>query len=352
MTDYVLISDTHHHNWSAFATINQHGVNSRLATILNETARAALEALSTEDKVLVHAGDLFHVRGSVAPTVLNPTLDLYRDAVKNGVKVFLIPGNHDLESKDAARVSSAVTALEAVGCTVIDSWEKGLNALDGVVMVPWFDSVAELKKCLEAIPPAERIGKDLVIHAPIDDVIVGIPSHGLTADYLASLGFHNVLAGHYHNHKEFKGGVYSIGALCHHSWSDVGSTPGFVSVIEGAVQHHGSYAPKFVEIDSDTDPDDYERIVNGNYARVKIGAASLSDIEEIREHLTNLGALGIQINSQPEVATPSRTGSTVKSGASLETSVSEFVRAGSFNHAEEVIKESLAVLSKVKGASA
>src|SRR3569833_2574261 len=110
MKPYGVMSDTHNHGWSAFATVLPSGVNSRLQIILDETWRCAQEIKKAGGDTLYHGGDLFHVRGSIAPSVLNPTTDCYRAIIEDGIQVVIDAGNHDLEGKEAARVSSAGAA--------------------------------------------------------------------------------------------------------------------------------------------------------------------------------------------------------------------------------------------------
>lgn len=82
---YGVISDTHCHNWTTFGSTDANGVNTRLKIILNEITRAAEEVQAAGGTHLFHAGDLFHVRGSVAPSVLNPTLKCFKDIVNMGI---------------------------------------------------------------------------------------------------------------------------------------------------------------------------------------------------------------------------------------------------------------------------
>lgn len=94
-------SDAHLHNWSAFSQTNTNGINSRLANILDQIYYAAQDTLAAGGKRLYITGDLFHVRGSVSPTVLNPAIDLFRKIYKElGIETRILTGNHDLESRD------------------------------------------------------------------------------------------------------------------------------------------------------------------------------------------------------------------------------------------------------------
>lgn len=325
MKPYAVISDTHNYSWSAFSTTLPTGINSRLQMILDETERPADELLALGGDTLYHGGDLFHVRGSLAPSVLNPTLDVYKRILAKGVKVVILAGNHDLEGRAADRISSAITALEGIGCTVVN--DVGFHG--GVVMVPWTPNIAELKTRLEDAAKAHKASEqDLILHAPIDGVIKGIPDHGLTDVYLAGLGFRRVLSGHYHHHRDFGNGVYSIGALTHQTWSDVGSKAGFLLVTDEGVNWRSTHAPSFVEIDGSTDPDEIPLIVDGNYVKVTINSAKTGDVDAMRDYLATVGAKGVVVLSDTG-ATPTvaRAGGTYKAGTTIEQSIGDFIKS-------------------------
>lgn len=320
-----IIADVHAHAWDAFHTTDDDGVNSRLRIILNEITRAGKAVLEAGGKTLIVAGDLFHVRGSIAPTVLNPTSDEFESLVALGLEVIIIPGNHDLEGKKTARISSAVTSLEKVGCKVASAptFFKDINTL----VFPWVEDINELKKELKSWAEIHEDMKnppDLVLHAPIDGVIPGLPAHGLTADWLASLGFKRVFSGHYHNHKDFGNGVYSIGAIAHHTWSDPGSKAGFLLVDDENVKFNKSHAPEFIDIDASMDEMEISLAVDRNYVRAKINKSKSEDVEKLREFLLKSGAKGIVINAIREPAR-TRTTSTLKAGKSIETSLGEYI---------------------------
>jgi DNA repair exonuclease SbcCD nuclease subunit len=330
MKPYGLISDTHNHLWSAFSTTLPSGVNSRLQMILDDTKRCAAEVKKAGGDTMYHGGDLFHVRGSIAPSVLNPTQDCYEEIIKSGINIVINAGNHDLEGKEALRVSSAVTAMERIGCKVINRPSYG--ATDDMAIIPWIPNMGDLRVAIEAIDPADRPSCDLLLHAPIDGFMPGLPNHGLSDTYLALLGFRRVFSGHYHHHKDFGNGVYSIGALTHQTWGDINTKAGFLIVSDDGVKHYASHAPSFIEIDGLTDPSDIPLLVDGNYTRVKITSAKSSDVETMRQFLLDSGAKGVLVQAQPKPATTARTGTTLKAGATLDESVGDFIASKTYNN--------------------
>lgn len=362
---YSIISDSHNHSWSQFAEVTPEGVNSRLQIILDETYRAAQVCKSLGGKHLFHCGDLFHVRGKIAPSVLNPTKDLYKKLIAEGFTIHIIAGNHDLEGKNSTRVGNAVTALEDIGCIVIsEPTIVELSPEHRVCMVPWVDKVPDLKIAIEKIyaegctlkagsPAVESLELDLMIHAPVDGVIVGLPDHGLDPEWLSKIGFSKTFSGHYHNHKEVADAVWSVGALTHHTWGDVGSKAGFVSVAEnGDVKWHSQHAPEFITIDASTDPADIPMLVPGNYVRIKIDSAKSSEINAIRQMMNDFGAVGVIVLSQKAPAVAARTGSTIKSGMTLEGSVAAYIASAGLKNAPALNTLCADILSTVKAVEA
>lgn len=343
MTPYGVHSDTHNHNWHAFSTMLESGVNNRLQMILDETLRLATEIKAMGGKTMYHSGDLFHVRGNIAPSVLNPTLDTYRHIVQDmGIEVRILSGNHDLEGRDAHRVSSAITALEGIGCKIVN--KVTFFSDDKMVMIPWIQDVNNLKAAIvQAVDDINggihhHLHSDwsLMIHAPVDGVIPGLPAHGLTNTELAAYGFKYVFSGHYHHHKDFGDGVFSVGASTHQTWSDVGSKAGFITVDEDGVKWHKSHAPEFVEIGGDMDEFEIKTLVDGAYVRAKISTANTADVERVRAFLTENGAKGVTIITTKVAVEASRTSATVKAGASIEESVGAFIKQSKLSDSERL----------------
>jgi hypothetical protein len=333
---YGLIADLHLFNWSAFSTTLESGVNSRLQLLLDEVSRCAEEVRRQSGGLMVVAGDVFHVRGSVAPSVLNPVVDCFAEIAKQ-ISVVVIPGNHDLEGKNSQRISSAVTALEGVGVTVIHETTR----YGDLVLVPWVDSVSELKKLLEEVE-VDR-DTDLILHAPVNGVIKGIPDNGLDPAFLSSLKARGVFAGHYHNNKQVYSGahstgcdVHSIGAIAHHTWSDVGSRAGFL-IVGDSVVWHKSHAPEFIDLPEDIDELEAELIIPGNYVRAKVANGKVKEVNELREWLIEkCGAKGVTINVLRESTRARAPSATVSAGASLEVSIADYIKTHVSEHQDDV----------------
>lgn len=369
---YALMADIHLHPWSAFATTNASGVNDRLQGLLDEITRAAQELSVAGGDTLIMAGDVFHVRGSVSPVVLNSLIDTLAECHRRfGTRFVIIPGNHDLAGRDSERLGSAVTALQAPHVRVsADSMEISGSDLfnegagGGAMLVPWFEKIDDLKAEIMTLHAeiiaagAQPSDYDLILHAPIDGVIDGLPAHGLSPEWLADTGFKRVFSGHYHNHKVFPMGasalteVWSIGALAHLTWSDVNTKAGFLLVADDKVSWRKSHLPQFVDLAqlSVVDPDDVPLMVDGNFVRVRVEADKSKEVEQARQELLDMGAKAVLVQPMPKA--PVRAGvvgaPTVAAGSSLEVSVNEFIKGmTSLSHAAAVTTEAMDVLASV-----
>lgn len=318
---YGIVSDIHLHNWSAFASILASGENDRLRITLDELYKSAVLMADQGCKRMYIAGDLFHVRGKITPSVLNPTLATFK-RIMELIDVRIIPGNHDLESDDSKELTNATQALAALGCTVVT--DPTVFHDDSVAMVPWEPSLSELKKTLKKLYDHSE-PKTAIIHAPLNGVIPGIPDHGLEAKELAGLGYKYVFCGHYHNRVDFKNGVWSIGALTHQTWNDVNTGAGYLIVSGDTVEAFDTDAPAFVDYDETLDDKAAHQLCVGNYVRVKLGEASEKEIQMIRELVkSEYEAKAVTVHALPKKTTTARP-ATIKAGASIEASVSEYV---------------------------
>ena len=345
---YLKVADVHAHDWSQFSGVGSDGVNTRLRIILDELKRAAGELQAAGGYIMTIDGDLFHVRGKIAPSVFNPTYDAIREIAETGVRIEIIAGNHDLEGKDATKLGNAMQQLQQIPGVTVHVQPAIVH--NNLLMVPWIEDLDRLRTLLRGF--ATKLGAkaaqiDVALHAPLNGVIKGIPDACLDPAELAALGFRRVFAGHFHNHVDFGGGVYSVGATTHQTWNDPGTKAGFLLVYEDRVEHHESKAPKFVNWDGDDIVDD--DYFEGNYVRLRLQDAEESIIRDMRQAIMDRGALGI-VDHSSKKRTVTRSNATAQTGSTLEMSVSSFVGEHlqtSLDKAK-IEQEALAVLGEAK----
>lgn len=347
---YLLVSDLHCHDWSQFASRELDGVNSRLKIILDELDRAVAELKSRGGDLIVIAGDLFHVRGSISPEVFNPVQERFHAIASAGFRLIAIPGNHDLASKETTEIGNAFQSLSSLPNFFVAT--KPDSSRMGVALIPWQASVDGLRKAVAAISDGCDVSEtDLIIHAGIDKVLPNMPDHGLSAEEIASWGYKRVFAGHYHNHAVLADGkVISIGATTHQTWSDIGTKAGYLLVYPDSVEYRASHAPSFVELTGEDDPAEYELIVQGNYVRVRSMKLTDAEIQLLRSELIGMGAIGITFQVAKEV-TSARTGAAATKSVSLDESVSNYVANLKEIDVSAVQMECASILSDVRSAA-
>ncbi|GAL23025.1 phage exonuclease [Vibrio maritimus] len=343
-----IISDTHLHNWATFSHINADtGINNRLQWILDEIWRAAEKVKELGGDTLIHTGDVFHVRGNLAPSVLNPTVELFERIVNElELNAYILAGNHDLEGKESNRLGNAAVALEGAGCTVISGTFVDSHAKR--VFLPYVNGMKELRQILSDVAEGDKSGWTLYLHAPMNNVIKGIPDNGLSPVELEELGFDAVFCGHYHSHRVFSGNVCSVGSITHQTFSDVGTKSGFIIYQDNTIEHYPTSAPRFVDYDTDWGEEEEIEYVEGNYVRVRLENASNEDVEEIRKYLKSRGAAHTQVIHVPKSEATRDDESTIDAGASMKVSIVDWCSKQGYD--EQVIAESQSIIDEVDAA--
>ncbi|ELJ1804453.1 metallophosphoesterase [Vibrio parahaemolyticus] len=328
---YGVISDSHFHNWATFShIIKETGINNRLQHILDETWRAAKTVKDNGGDTIIHCGDVFHVRGNLAPSVLNPAVDLYERIVHElGMNVYILAGNHDLEGNNSERLGNAAVALEGAGCTVFSDVHVDTHKMR--IYIPYVHNMKELRKIINDSAEGDKSKWTLFLHAPMNGVISGIPDNGLSVAELREFGFGAVFCGHYHNHRVFDGNICSVGALTHQTFSDVGAKAGFLLYNGKAITHYPSSAPKFVDFDPDWGEIEEAEYITGNYVRVKLENATNEDVEEIRKYLKDKGAAYSQIIHVPKSETARDDVSSLEAGSSIKVSIADWCKKQGYN---------------------
>lgn len=329
-----VISDTHCHTWGTFSKPLPTGINSRLQHILDGILGAGQWVIDAGGNRLYITGDLMHKRGEISPMVLNPLIDTFDALDSMGIETRVLTGNHDLESRNSESLSNSCESLrKSKGVTIVS--KPTLFADDKVAMVPWYDHMDDVRKHVNhLISEIELIGDveewTLMLHVPVNGVLIGIPDHGFYAKELEKFGFKRVFSGHYHNHKKFEGEVYSVGALTHQTWNDVKTVAGMLLVDDTSVQQKATAAPQFKDFDLAWDDDTAAAECEGNYLRLKLGEATDDEISMLRDHILGLGGVGVLVQAIPipKGTVKSRTAATV-SAPTVRQSINEWISAHS-----------------------
>ena len=324
---YGVFSDAHMHSWQAFSGLDEEGRNTRLMGIIGEFNRCCEEVRNAGGDLVMFSGDLFHVRSSITPDVFNPVREaIHSQANEFGMVIMGLAGNHDLKSKDSDRLNSYVAMLSGSGAGFAHN-SKWMRK-DEKALVPWYSDAnrtfEEVEKLAEIIGE-DRANCDLFLHLGLDGVLANMPATGVTADKLASFGFKRVWCGHYHNAVDFGNRVYSVGALTHQTFSDVGTKAGFWIVDGEKVKWFCSNAPKFIDIADVEAAEDLPLVVDGEYVRARVKTAKPAEVNKWRNDLLAMGAKGVLIQTTAPLAVEKREGVSVKSLAALDQSVQDYI---------------------------
>jgi len=340
---YLLFSDVHFHNWKSFSSINANGINSRLQIQLDELGRAYSELRSVGGNLAVCAGDLFHVRGKLAPSVTNPVKEFFEAQGDLGTETVILSGNHDLESNDADPLTSAVSVIASEKTAAINSVTI-VRESPTIIMVPWHSDIGELRKGIKMLSDENVEGADLIIHAPLNGVLINIPNVGLNASEFEGMNFKRVFAGHYHNHKRLSDNVWSVGATTHQTWNDVNTQAGFCLVYDEEVKFIATKAPRFVPIGVGADEDECME-VEGNFVRADIIDPTPETMARLRDHMKiTHGAASVSIRTMVGEKKSTRAdGETVSSVDNLKTSIHKFAEK---HHNKAVSEECGSILEE------
>jgi DNA repair exonuclease SbcCD nuclease subunit len=237
---FAIISDIHMNDWSQFSHIREDKINSRLWETMEAVMEVCVELAKAGGNDLVITGDLFHTRGKIKPSVFNPVHALFAAICKEqGFNVWFLPGNHDLEGKDSDTIGNAVTSFSEIPSFSVFN---EITQVGDFVFLPWIEHKDDFIKAINAIEEPQK--KVLFCHIGIDGVLDNVS--GKVGKAVFDRGFRYVFSGDYHNFKALGNGVYSVGALTHHSFGDINSTAGYLLVSETGVTQHETKAPKFV----------------------------------------------------------------------------------------------------------
>jgi hypothetical protein len=239
----------------------------------------------------------------------------------------MISGNHDLETDNAADMSSSVSALKSAGVQVYN--EDTVVPIEGYNwrFLPWYKDLNALRAKIK-MRSGIKVDR-LVLHAPLNEVIVGVPDHGLSPEDFDRTGVNIVFCGHYHNHKAFVTpdgftSIYSVGALTHQNWGDTESRAGYI-IVGSSVNQVETSAPKYRKINvvdledvpADYYADNYIKVVGGSFT-------DPSEIQAIKDELLLKGAKAVVVEGLVKRPVATR-GTTTTTAPTIETILGEYL---------------------------
>ena len=289
-----IMADLHFHAFKQFAS-RVDGDNSRFLEIIEAFSNAVEMAAEQECTALLIAGDVFHARGALRPSVFNRVFFEIAEAA-DGMQVLVIPGNHDMENYRGG--STAVDTLHEVenvivakepSCPVIVGTRSGIVHSLSVGCVPYIhdheEFIVEAAKLVNATKP-----EAMLIHQGIDDfAFPGMPETGLTIKRIREFFDGPVFCGHYHG-PEMIDNVFCVGSLVQHSFGDT-SERGFwiYDTDTNAAKHVVVPGPRFLTVSSVKEA----KGASGRYVRVM--ADTLAKADKISSAAFDAGGKGVTV---------------------------------------------------------
>jgi len=317
-----------------------------VSTLVDELGRAYDALRKAGGTLAICAGDLFHVRGKLAPSVINPVRDFFRKQDDLDIETVILSGNHDLEGADSNQLTSAVATIQSESTLAItDACQVSTDPM--IYMIPWRSDLNRLREeiCDLSNETDPSNPWDLIIHAPMNDVLINIPSVGLNASEFKGMNFKRVFAGHYHAHKQLADNVYSVGATGHQTWNDPGTQAGWCLVYDDRVHFNASKQPQFVKLPVIYDPEDMIEC-DGHFIRADIEDPTPERIIALREYVLSFGAAGVTIRTLVSKKESTREGGeTVSAVDSLDDSIAKFAVE---KHNKQVAVECARILEEAR----
>lgn len=245
MTDFLVFSDFHAHNFNAFSkpvSYKNGTINSRLKDCLDVIAQMRAYAKANKIRCVLFGGDLFHSRSAVKTDVYNTIYAAIEEWVTlEGINLIAIPGNHDMADRQGLvhslegfkRIKDFQTAGQLIVKDQVDS--HPYDAIN-IVCVPYtVDREEAVKRLQLAGAEVDKYGKPAILlaHLGMQGAKVG-SDYVLVSDSDISVSdvphdkFSICLFGHYHQHQQLFDNGWFIGATHHHNWGDAGTKRGFL----------------------------------------------------------------------------------------------------------------------------
>lgn len=298
----LVFTDLHVHKHKFGGVVTEEGKHTRLMDCVSVLDQTYQHMLSSNISYRFFCGDMFHVRGKLAPSILNPVIEHFsRVHEEKAFKDFLLVGNHDMEHRtDGEHAMKALGELRGVhvledhGYRVVSSFD-----MFGLGWVAYEPDVKRLKEKVQAVAAMRRedgqehLPQIFLIHHGVDGAMPSIPNMGFAPKDLPHDDFDLIFCGDYHTHKELiPNKAWMVGSPLQHNFGDAGQRRGWMTFDTSPSKtlfHENVRAPFFVNWqDGGVKP----TVFKGNFARVR--AEDEARLREMEGIALEAGALAVQ----------------------------------------------------------
>jgi DNA repair exonuclease SbcCD nuclease subunit len=299
----LVVSDIHFHAFKQHSKLID-GVNSRLLDQIRAWRQAVELGQARGCSLMLIAGDVFEVRGSIKPSVFNRVTSLVMETLARGFDIGVVPGNHDMESFGAGESATdswdyLKDSLSSRRCKVFKAPELVRMGGYKILGIPYCHDVKDFKETFG------RLGRTLspditVIHQGLDNFNTdsSYPATGITAEWLEENNPGVILSGHYHNPGRSVGGrVINVGGLVQHRFSDEGRARGCWIISENSFEFITLDSPRFITIDASQTRRRLDDLY-GNFVRIRAGKPG--EAEDLRRRVEAAGALSVVVEIERE----------------------------------------------------
>jgi DNA repair exonuclease SbcCD nuclease subunit len=244
------LADLHAHTWKQFARTDAKGVNSRLSDLVTALGQVWHEARRRKVTDVYIAGDLVHVKRHVPVQAVVALYDALAEAKSHGLKVHLVPGNHDQVEDDP----SAVTPL--LFRDVADVHVEPDDS-SNVVYCPWMFDQEKAKRFLKGVKGEREL---LIYHGEVSGAFVGPTDYPFALKSQVALAdlkpqqYGWVMMGHLHRRQHLgRCRVYYIGNPISKDRGEPEGDKGAMFVQGDELSVFQTTYPKFVTLDLNKD---------------------------------------------------------------------------------------------------
>lgn len=112
-----LTADWHFNDWLPFSKVvkyKKYNLNSRLVDTIKTFHTFYGECMENKVDLVINLGDIFHMRNRFNMFFFNTVFNAFQNAAHPDLRTWILPGNHDIESKNSDPLEASVYAFDAI----------------------------------------------------------------------------------------------------------------------------------------------------------------------------------------------------------------------------------------------